>query len=198
MAAATEVADVAAMATRTWPRTASAGSSGLAGPAARAAGGVVGGVSERRRAEAAFGSGQGKAGIRCGGGYGDKGRGGRGGGGGGGGSGGGGDTTTLAAAGIMRGCGYGRGGRSGGSCGDDGRGGGGGGGGRGSSRLQRMRAISCGGGAFTPEIKGSQLLISDRQTISFIEISIEAGILLGGKHKACFVLGVAEIEPMPS
>jgi hypothetical protein len=36
-----------------------------------------------------------------------------------------------------------------------------------------------------------------RQTISFIEISIEAGILLGGKH-ACFVLGVAGIEPMPS
>jgi hypothetical protein len=34
------------------------------------------------------------------------------------------------------------------------------------------------------------------QTISFIEISIEAGILLGGKHEACFVLGVAEIEPM--
>ncbi len=28
-----------------------------------------------------------------------------------------------------------------------------------------------------------------RQTISFIEISIEAGILLGGKHEACFVLG---------
>jgi hypothetical protein len=28
-----------------------------------------------------------------------------------------------------------------------------------------------------------------RQTISFIEISIEAGILLGGKHQACFVLG---------
>ncbi len=37
-----------------------------------------------------------------------------------------------------------------------------------------------------------------RQTISFIEISIEAGILLGGKHEACFVLGVAGIEPMPS
>jgi hypothetical protein len=36
------------------------------------------------------------------------------------------------------------------------------------------------------------------QTISFIEISIEADILLGGKHKACFVLGVAGIEPMPS
>jgi hypothetical protein len=36
------------------------------------------------------------------------------------------------------------------------------------------------------------------QTISFIEISIEAGILLGGKHAACFVLGVAGIEPMPS
>jgi hypothetical protein len=32
---------------------------------------------------------------------------------------------------------------------------------------------------------------ADRQTISFIEISIEAGILLGGKHKACFVLGAA-------
>jgi hypothetical protein len=32
-----------------------------------------------------------------------------------------------------------------------------------------------------------------RQTISFIEISIEAGILLGGKHEACFVLGVAGI-----
>jgi hypothetical protein len=37
-----------------------------------------------------------------------------------------------------------------------------------------------------------------RQTTSFIEISIEAGKLLGGKHKACFVLGVAGIEPMPS
>jgi hypothetical protein len=36
------------------------------------------------------------------------------------------------------------------------------------------------------------------QTISFIEISLEAGILLGGKHEACFVLGVAGIEPMPS
>jgi hypothetical protein len=39
---------------------------------------------------------------------------------------------------------------------------------------------------------------ADRQTISFIEISIEAGILLGGKHEACFVLVVAGIEPMPS
>ncbi len=29
---------------------------------------------------------------------------------------------------------------------------------------------------------------AQRQTISFIEISIEAGILLGGKHEACFVL----------
>ncbi len=37
-----------------------------------------------------------------------------------------------------------------------------------------------------------------RQTISFVEISIEAGILLGGRHEACFVLGVAGIEPMPS
>ncbi len=37
-----------------------------------------------------------------------------------------------------------------------------------------------------------------QQTISFIEISIEAGKLLGGKHEACFVLGVAGIEPMPS
>jgi hypothetical protein len=37
-----------------------------------------------------------------------------------------------------------------------------------------------------------------RQTTSFIEISIEAGKLLGGKHEACFVLGVAGIEPMPS
>ncbi len=37
-----------------------------------------------------------------------------------------------------------------------------------------------------------------RQTISFIEISIEAGILLGGKHEAYFVLVVAGIEPMPS
>jgi hypothetical protein len=39
-----------------------------------------------------------------------------------------------------------------------------------------------------------------RQTISFIEISIEAGILLGGKHEACFMLraGVAGIEPMQS
>jgi hypothetical protein len=36
------------------------------------------------------------------------------------------------------------------------------------------------------------------QTINFIEISIEAGILLGGKHDACFVLGLAGIEPMPS
>jgi hypothetical protein len=36
------------------------------------------------------------------------------------------------------------------------------------------------------------------QTISFIEISIQAGILLGGKHKACFVLELAGIEPMPS
>jgi hypothetical protein len=41
----------------------------------------------------------------------------------------------------------------------------------------------------------SQLL---QQTISFIEFSIEAGILLGGKHEACSVLGVAGIEPMPS
>ncbi len=32
--------------------------------------------------------------------------------------------------------------------------------------------------------------IKIRQTISFIEISIEAGILLGGKHEACFVLGM--------
>jgi hypothetical protein len=39
---------------------------------------------------------------------------------------------------------------------------------------------------------------TDRQTISFIEFSIEAGILLGGKHEACSVLGVAGIEPMPS
>ncbi len=31
--------------------------------------------------------------------------------------------------------------------------------------------------------------IPHRQTISFIEISIEAGILLGGKHEARFVLG---------
>jgi hypothetical protein len=37
-----------------------------------------------------------------------------------------------------------------------------------------------------------------KQTISFIKISIEAGILLGGKHEACFVLGMAGIEPMPS
>jgi hypothetical protein len=42
------------------------------------------------------------------------------------------------------------------------------------------------------------LIDSDRQTISFIEITIEAGILLGGKHEACFMLGVAGIEPMPS
>jgi hypothetical protein len=34
--------------------------------------------------------------------------------------------------------------------------------------------------------------------LAFIEISIEAGKLLGGKHEACFVLGVAGIEPMPS
>ncbi len=39
---------------------------------------------------------------------------------------------------------------------------------------------------------------TDRQTISFFEISIEAGILLGGKHETCFVLGVAGIEPMLS
>jgi hypothetical protein len=42
----------------------------------------------------------------------------------------------------------------------------------------------------------------NRQKISFIEISKEAGILLGGKHelKACFVLGpgMAGIESMPS
>jgi hypothetical protein len=37
-----------------------------------------------------------------------------------------------------------------------------------------------------------------RQTTSFIEISIEAGKLLGGKQEACSVLGVAGIEPMPS
>ena len=37
---------------------------------------------------------------------------------------------------------------------------------------------------------------TDRQTTSFIEIPIEAGKLLGGKHEACFVLGVAGIEPM--
>jgi hypothetical protein len=36
---------------------------------------------------------------------------------------------------------------------------------------------------------------SDRQTISLIEISIEAGKLLGGKHVE---LGVVGIEPMPS
>jgi hypothetical protein len=40
------------------------------------------------------------------------------------------------------------------------------------------------------------------QTISFIEISIEAGILFGGTHEACFVLRMAGIEviiePMPS
>jgi hypothetical protein len=38
----------------------------------------------------------------------------------------------------------------------------------------------------------------NRQATSFIEISIEAGILLGGKHEAYFVLGLAGIEPMPS
>ncbi len=38
---------------------------------------------------------------------------------------------------------------------------------------------------------------TDRQ-LAFIEISIEAGKLLGGKHEACFVLGVAGIEPMQS
>jgi len=37
-----------------------------------------------------------------------------------------------------------------------------------------------------------------RQTTSFIEISIKAGKLLGGKHEACFVLEVAGIEPMPN
>jgi hypothetical protein len=42
------------------------------------------------------------------------------------------------------------------------------------------------------------LFLLFRQRISFIEISIEAGILLVGKHEACFVLGVAGIEPMPS
>jgi hypothetical protein len=36
------------------------------------------------------------------------------------------------------------------------------------------------------------------QTISFIEFSKEAGILLGGEHEACFVLGVTGIEPMQS
>ncbi len=41
-------------------------------------------------------------------------------------------------------------------------------------------------------------IAADRQTISFIEISIEAGMMLGGKHEACFMLGVAGIEPMPS
>ena len=30
---------------------------------------------------------------------------------------------------------------------------------------------------------------ADRQTTSDMKISIEAGKLLGGKHKACFVLG---------
>jgi hypothetical protein len=35
-------------------------------------------------------------------------------------------------------------------------------------------------------------------TDGFIEISIEVDILLGGKHEARFVLGVAGIEPMPS
>jgi hypothetical protein len=40
--------------------------------------------------------------------------------------------------------------------------------------------------------------VAQRQTTSFIEISIEAGKLLGGKHEACFMLGVAGIEPMPS
>ncbi len=47
-------------------------------------------------------------------------------------------------------------------------------------------------------MKGIMLTSSLHQTISFIEISIEAGILLGGKHKACFELGVAGIEPKPS
>ncbi len=42
------------------------------------------------------------------------------------------------------------------------------------------------------------MYIPDRQPISFIEISIEAGILLGGKLEACFVLGVVGIEPMQS
>jgi hypothetical protein len=42
------------------------------------------------------------------------------------------------------------------------------------------------------------LAASARQTISFIEISIEAGILLGRKHEACFVLGVAGNKPMQS
>jgi hypothetical protein len=38
-----------------------------------------------------------------------------------------------------------------------------------------------------------------RQTISLIEIPIEAGILLGGEHDACFVLvGAAGVEPVPS
>jgi hypothetical protein len=41
-------------------------------------------------------------------------------------------------------------------------------------------------------------IFADRQTIIFIEISIEAGKLLAGKHEACFVLGVAGFEPMPS
>jgi hypothetical protein len=60
-----------------------------------------------------------------------------------------------------------------------------------------------GGGDLVPPISRSDSTISpskNRQTlaISFIEISIEAGILLGGKHEACFVLGMAGIEPMPS
>jgi hypothetical protein len=45
---------------------------------------------------------------------------------------------------------------------------------------------------------GSASFAGARQTISFIEISIKAGILLGGKHEACFVLGVAGIELMQS
>jgi hypothetical protein len=45
---------------------------------------------------------------------------------------------------------------------------------------------------------GERKYIDMCQTISLIEISTEAGILLGGKHEACFVLGIAGIEPMPS
>ncbi len=58
------------------------------------------------------------------------------------------------------------------------------------TRSQQQRVDCCSYTRTSPQ--------TDRQTISFIEISIEAGILPGGKHEACFVLGVAGIEPMPS
>jgi hypothetical protein len=55
-------------------------------------------------------------------------------------------------------------------------------------------------GTCTQAFKLFQVCIASHsyRQLAFIEISIEAGKLLGGKHEACFVLGVAGIEPMPS